>query len=131
MEEKSVFMPDKYHFRLTPSEMGESYRRSDLFIGPSHPEEGFGLPVLEALSSGLPALLSDTPGHRHIARAAAEYFPCADSAAIGSNVLKLLVDRTRRTELSAMGPLETARFRTEDVAERLLAEFLKALGNPH
>jgi glycosyltransferase involved in cell wall biosynthesis len=131
MEEKSIFMPDEYHFRLTPPEMGEVYRSSDLLIGPSHPEEGFGLPVLEALSSGLPALLSDTPGHRHIAREAAEYFPCADTAALGLGVSKLMADPTRRAELSAMGPEEAARFRTEDVADRLLAEFIKALGNHH
>lgn len=126
-EEKSIFMPDKYHIRLTPSEMGEVYRRSDLLIGPSHPEEGFGLPVLEALSSGTPVLLSDTPGHRHIARAEAEYFPVSNKTAIGVSVANLLSDPARRAELSAMGPVEAARFRTGDVADRLLSEFKKAL----
>ncbi len=126
-EEKALFQADEYLVGLRPAEMAQAYRSSDLLIGPSHPEEGFGLPVLEALSSGLPVLLSDTPGHRHIARAAAEYFPCANSVALGSNVLKLMADPTRRAELSAMGPFETARFRTADVADRLLAEFAKAL----
>ncbi|MFH1629214.1 MAG: glycosyltransferase family 4 protein [Pseudomonadota bacterium] len=127
VEERSIFMPDKYHFRLTPSEMGEIYRRSDLLIGPSHPEEGFGLPVLEALSSGLPALLSDTPGHRHIARAAAEYFPVGNTSAIAVSVARLLLDLSRRADFSAMGPVEAARFRTGDVADRLLTEFRRAL----
>ncbi len=127
MEEKRILMPDRYDIRLTPLEMGRAYRDSDLLIGPSHPEEGFDLPVLEALSSGLPTLLSDTPGHRYIAGAAAEYFTCGNSKALGLKVANLLADRPRRVELSAKGPLRTARFRTTDVANRLLAEFEKAL----
>jgi glycosyltransferase involved in cell wall biosynthesis len=127
IEEKALFPAHEYLIRLPPPEMGRAYRDSDLLIGPPHPEEGFDLPVLEALSSGLPALLSDTPGHRHIARSAAEYFPCADSAALGLSLANLLADRPRRTELSAMGPEEAARFRTTEVADRLLAVFTKAL----
>lgn len=127
MEEKRILMPDRYDIRLAPLEMGQTYRDSDLFIGPSHPEEGFGLPVLEALSSGTPVLLSDTPGHRHIARTAAEYFPVGNKSAIAVSVASLLSDPARRAELSAMGPVEAARFRTGDVADRLLSEFKKAL----
>lgn len=130
MEEKRILIPDRYDIRLTPLEMGQAYRDSDLFIGPSHPEEGFDLPVLEALSSGLPTLLSDTPGHRYIAGAAAEYFPSEDNRILGLKVATLLSDRPRRAELSAKGPLRTARFRTTDVADRLLAEFEKALDLP-
>lgn len=130
-EEKAIFPPDTYHYSLSPSEMGNIYRSSDLFIGPSHPEEGFGLPVLEALSSGLPAILSDTPGHRHIARAAAEYYPVGNVTALGWTVSRLLPDLPRRAELSAMGPLEAARFRTADVADRLLRAFTGALQNRH
>jgi glycosyltransferase involved in cell wall biosynthesis len=130
-EEKSIFMPDAYHFFLDPSEMGKVYRSSDLFIGPSHPEEGFGLPALEALSSGLPAILSDTPGHRHIAHAAAEYFPVGSATALAWTLSRLLSDVLRRVELSAMGPPEAARFRTADVADRLSTAFTRALQDRH
>jgi glycosyltransferase involved in cell wall biosynthesis len=130
-EERSIFMPDTYHFFLEPSEMGKAYRGSDLFIGPSHPEEGFGLPVLEALSSGLPAILSDTTGHRHIAQAAAEYYPVGNATALRWTISRLLSDFPRRAELSAMGPLEAARFRTADVADRLSTAFTRALQNRH
>ena len=126
-EEKSIFVAHKYDIRLTPFEMGQAYRNSDLLIGPSHPEEGFDLPVLEGLSSGLPALLSDTPGHRYVARTAAEYFPCGDTAALVSSLSRLLTNPSRRAELSAAGPVEAVRFRTSGVARKLFAAFEKAL----
>src|SRR5262249_19725877 len=71
-EEKSGLI-DEYHLSLDPARMPWAYRDSDAFIGPSRPEEGFGLPVLEALASGLPCLLSDTPTHREIAGDSAWY----------------------------------------------------------
>jgi len=127
LKEKSIFPAEEYHMRLTPAEMGQAYRNSDLLIGPSHPEEGFGLPVLEALSSGLPAILSDTPAHRHIARNAAEYFPWGDTSALASGIADLLHDRSQRAVLSASGPMEAARFRTSDVVDRLFALFEQAV----
>jgi len=126
-EEQSLFPADAYRTRLSPSQMARAYRDADLLIGPSHPEEGFGLPVLEALSSGLPTLLSDTPGHRHIAGPAAEYFPCGDISGLHLSAKRLLENRRLRAELSAKGPGQAARFRTADVADRLIDAFTKAL----
>ncbi|MBC8466764.1 MAG: glycosyltransferase family 4 protein [Deltaproteobacteria bacterium] len=128
--EHNIFPAHDYSHRLLPSQMGAAYRNSDLLIGPSHPEEGFGLPVLEALSSGLPVLLSDTPGHRHIARDAAAYFPWGDISTLASQIAALLQNPARRAELSAKGPIEATRFRTADVADRLLGVFTKALARP-
>jgi glycosyltransferase involved in cell wall biosynthesis len=125
--ETALIEADEYHLRLTPRRMGEIYRSSDLFIGPSHPEEGFGLPALEALASGLPALLSDTPAHRHIAAEAAEYFPCADIPALASGCAALLSDSSRRVFLSAQGPRQAARFSTSPVVDRLVAVFREVL----
>lgn len=125
--EMGAGLVDEFHVRLTPAEMARAYRSSDLLIGPSHPEEGFGLSVLEALSSGLPVLLSDTPGHRYIAREAAVYFPCGDRDALARAGKDVLGDPPRRAALSALGPAEATRFRTAEVADRLLAEFERAL----
>jgi glycosyltransferase involved in cell wall biosynthesis len=130
-EEKAIFRADVYRTRLSSSQMAQAYQNADLFIGPSHPEEGFGLPVLEALSSGLPLLLSDTPGHRHIADTAAEYFPCGDVHALARSTRSLLKNSALRAELSSKGPQQAARFRTADVADRLLTAFIRALRNRH
>jgi len=125
-EERALGLSETHDVGLRPREMAAAYRAADLLIGPCHPEEGFGLPVLEALSSGLPVLLSDTPVHRHVARDAAVYFPAGDSAALAAAVERILPDAARRRELSERGPSEAKRFRTDDVVERLLEEFRRA-----
>ena len=113
--------------RLPPVEMARTYRESDLLIGPSHPEEGFGLHVLEALSSGLPVLISDTPSHRHIARQAAEYFKWGESQDILVKLKNLLNNPSRLSELSEMGPPEAGRFSTATVTDRLVQLFNRSL----
>jgi len=125
--ERALGVSSKHDVGLLPAEMSAAYRSADLFLGPNHAEEGFGLPVLEALSSGLPALLSDTPGHRHIAREAAVYFEAKKVSAILAALKVILADSARRRRLSQLGPAEARRFRTADVADRLIGEFERAL----
>jgi glycosyltransferase involved in cell wall biosynthesis len=50
------------------------YRSAKLFVFPSV-YEGFGIPILEALSHGLPLILSDLPVFHEIAQDLAKYFP--------------------------------------------------------
>src|SRR5262249_60986491 len=83
-EEKSAGVVDEYHHALAPDRMPFAYRASDLFVGPARPEEGFGLPALEALASGVPCLLSDTPGHREMAGDAARDFADGDPESLAT-----------------------------------------------
>lgn len=48
--------------------------------------EGFGLPVVEAGSLGVPLILSDIPVFREIAGDEASYFPVGDAAALASTI---------------------------------------------
>ncbi len=126
-EEKTIFSAQTYDLRLMPDQMALAYRESDLLIGPSHPEEGFGLHVLEALSSGLPTLLSNTPAHRHIAADAAEYFQWGASESIHQKLKEILPNRSRLQELSRRGPMQANRFRTENVVDNLITLFSRSL----
>ncbi len=124
--EKAWGFADEYHHLLPPDRMPFAYRASDLFIGPSRPAEGFGLPVLEALACGLPCLLSDTPGHREIAGEAAWYFADGDPDAVAES-LPLLASDASRDRARRLGPAAAARFDTANVAERLESAFVAAL----
>lgn len=124
--EKAWGLVDEYHHLLPPDRMPFAYRASDLFVGPSRPEEGFGLPVLEALACGLPCLLSDTPGHREIAGDAASYFADGDPDAL-AEALRLLSANGQRDRARRLGPATAARFDAAKVAERLESAFRAAL----
>ena len=125
--ERAYGLADEYHHRLAPERMPFAYRASDVFVGASRLEEGFGLPSLEALACGIPALLSDVPGQREIGRDAARYFRDGDPDSLAAALPELLSAEARERARTA-GPATAARFDTARVAERLEAAFRVALG---
>jgi glycosyltransferase involved in cell wall biosynthesis len=116
--ERDLAVTDEYHDRIPPERMPFAYRASDAFVGASRVEEGFGLPSLEALSCGLPALLSDVPGQREIGGEAAAYFRDGDPESLAAALPALLAPAARDRARTA-GPVRTARFDAAGVAERL------------
>jgi glycosyltransferase involved in cell wall biosynthesis/SAM-dependent methyltransferase len=125
-DEKATALPDEYHHDLPPSRMLFAYHASDVFLGPNRPEEGFGLPALEALACGVPCLLSDTPGHREIAGEAAWYFPDGDPEGLAA-ALPDVVTREARARARVEGPRAASRFDTARVAANLEAAFERAV----
>jgi glycosyltransferase involved in cell wall biosynthesis len=73
------------------------YRRASVLMLPSD-REGFGLPLLEALASGTPAVVSDTPALRETGGNAAFYCAPGDAAAFDAAVSSVLAapDSERR-----------------------------------
>lgn len=61
----------------TDADLQYAYRHARCLIFPSI-AEGFGLPILEALAQGLPAIASDIPVHREVAGDLATYIPLGD-----------------------------------------------------
>lgn len=123
--ERTLGVTDEYHDRIAPERMPFAYRASDAFVGASRVEEGFGLPSLEALSCGLPTLLSDVPGQREIGGEAASYFHDGDPASLADALPALLTPEARERARS-VGPAAAARFDAAGVAERLERAFLAA-----
>jgi glycosyltransferase involved in cell wall biosynthesis len=68
------------------------YRRAALVLQPSE-REGFGLPVIEALASGTPAVASDLPVLREVGGSAVEFCPVGDVDAWCRTVAALLEER--------------------------------------
>jgi glycosyltransferase involved in cell wall biosynthesis len=125
--ERQLGVTDEYHDRLPPERMPFAYRASDIFVGASRVEEGFGLPSLEALSCGIPALLSDVPGQRDIGGDAARYFHDGDPESLAAALPALLTPEARARARSA-GPAAASRYDPALVAERLERAFREALG---
>jgi alpha-1,2-rhamnosyltransferase len=66
---------------LSDTELEYAYRRGAALVTASV-TEGFGLPVVEGLSYGLPVLASDIPSHREVGGEACAYFDPASPEAL-------------------------------------------------
>jgi len=70
------------------------FREADVFVNPSLGPEGLPLVTLEAMSHGLPCILSDLPVHREITEDgwAAELFASGDSSDLAGKLREILND---------------------------------------
>ena len=100
--------------RVTDDELARLYRGAAALVLPSR-HEGFGVPVIEAMASGTPVVLSADPALREVAGDAAMY---ADDGDIAGALERALVDRER---LVSAG-LERARLFTWESTARSTAE---------
>ncbi len=104
------------------SEMAALYTAATLFVYPSL-YEGFGLPVLEAMSCGAPALISNASSLPEVGGAAAEYFDPKDAEGLSQKLLELTGDEGKRQAMSAASLRRAADF-SWDAAARKFAGVL-------
>jgi glycosyltransferase involved in cell wall biosynthesis len=89
-EETALGMSDVFHHRLPTLKMPEFYAGIDVLLFPSTAEEGFGLPVLEAMSCGVPVAHSDIPSLDVIPDNASLRFAPGDPEAIADAMTQLV-----------------------------------------
>ena len=82
--------------------------------------EGFGIPILEAFSRGLPVLLSDRSCFPEIAGNAALYFDPENAGSTAEAVRRILAEPELRQELARRGNLRLKDFSWEKSALELL-----------
>jgi glycosyltransferase involved in cell wall biosynthesis len=92
------------------------YKHAYAFVFPSL-YEGFGIPVLEAFSSGCPALLSDTSSLPEVGGDAAVYFDPADRDSLTDAIDRILSDEIFRDEMVLKGEKRSKLFSWEKTAE--------------
>ncbi len=95
------------------------YAGATLFLFPSV-YEGFGMPVIEAMASGVPVALSDIPMLREVAGDAAPFVPATDGQAWAKAIRELIEDPARRQTLREVGLRRAARFSFDESAGHLL-----------
>lgn len=90
--------------------------------------EGFGLPPLEALASGVPVLTSSVASLPEVTGDAALLVDPEDTKDIHRGLQRLLTDEGFRARARWAGPAQAAAFTWEDCAARTIAVYAKALG---
>lgn len=96
------------------------YRHASLFVLPSR-YEGFGLPVLEAISCGCPAITSNTSSLPEVLDWSGAAFSPTDPDEISALMERALSDSAYRAELEQRCARAAARHTWVRVVERLLA----------
>lgn len=89
--------------------------------------EGFGLPVLEALASGIPTLISDRASLPEVAGDAALYVDPEDVDDLSAGLERLLSDDVWRATTVAAGLQQAGRFSWERCIDQTVAAYRAAL----
>jgi glycosyltransferase involved in cell wall biosynthesis len=114
--------------RVSDAELPALVRHASVFVYPSF-AEGFGMPVLEAMASGVAVVTSGTTALAEIADGAALAVDPDDPTAIAQAVERLRFDGALRRQLSARGLEVAARHRWDTSAKALLAAFKRHLAS--
>ena len=113
---------------ITDSELSELYSKAAALILPSL-MEGFGLPILEAMSNNCPVLASDIPSLREIGQDAVIYFDPFSVSDIRKNLELIIRNSQLREKLIKRGLEISKQFSWEKTASDTLALYESALGS--
>ncbi len=112
---------------LPASELAKLYRSAEALVYPSL-FEGFGLPVLEAMSCGCPVLTSWRSPMEEIAGKAGWYFDPEDEDSILTTLQDFLKDPEERAKRVQMGLERAQRFTLPFFSEQLYEVYQRVLG---
>lgn len=113
---------------VSPEDLPLYYGAADVVIYPSL-EEGFGLPVAEAMACGAPVITSNASALPELVGDAALTVDPLDETALSEALQKILTDAELRRALAAHGPARAARFSWSECAERHLQLYRTVLGS--
>jgi len=102
------------------------YRAAEIFVYPSD-YEGFGIPVLEAMAAGTPAVTLDNSALAEVAGDAAVLLPSADPDVLVGAFERLASDPALRADYSARGRERAAGFTWAETARRTIETLREAV----
>jgi glycosyltransferase involved in cell wall biosynthesis len=111
---------------VSGAELEGLYALASVFAFPSL-HEGFGLPVLEAMTRGVPVVCSDRSSLPEVAGEAALLFDPEDPAAIRAAIERVLGDAQEAARLRAAGVAQAARFTWEATARATARTYERAM----
>ncbi|WP_207535788.1 glycosyltransferase family 4 protein [Desertivirga arenae] len=113
-------------FKVNDLELNSLYKNALIYVNPSL-YEGFGLPILEALAVGCPAVLSDTSCFREVGGEAALYFNPYDPGSIKDTIITALFNKQMRDELVKNAGAQLAKFPMDKCMDRTKAVYKQVM----
>jgi glycosyltransferase involved in cell wall biosynthesis len=125
---RELAVAERVHFLgwLSDADLAQLYQVAACFVLPTF-QEGFGLPVLEAMARGVPVACSDIPTLRETVADAALLFDPNDPASIARAITSLISDRELAQALASRGVERAALFTWQRTARATLASYRRAL----
>jgi alpha-1,3-rhamnosyl/mannosyltransferase len=120
---KTVFIRD-----IPDADLPALYSGATVFVMPSL-YEGFGLPLLEAMACGTPAISSNASSLPEVGGNAALYFDPRDADALAQLLMRVLNDAALRDELRAKSLARAAEFSWERTARETMQVYQVVRGN--
>jgi len=112
--------------RLSDEELTETYSRAWVFCLPSA-YEGFGIPYVEAMASGLPVVATPNVGSRYVTREGNDGILC-EVDELGGTLVDLMRDEVRMRELGDAGVKRAMAFSLDAVVSQYEALYRGAPG---
>jgi len=104
--------------RVDDADLAALYAGASLVVMPSR-AEGFGLPVLEAMSLGVPVVTSDDPAMLEVGAGATQTFPVGDPGALCAAIVRVLNDEGLRARMTEAGKIRAQDFSWLDSARTM------------
>ncbi|MFZ4632813.1 MAG: glycosyltransferase family 4 protein [Saprospiraceae bacterium] len=82
-------------------------------------DEGFGLPLVEAMACGTPVVASDIPVFREIGGDAVLFVDQSSTAQVATGLQQVLEKKLLRTHLISVGKMRSNRFNWDDAAQSI------------
>jgi len=109
---------------VTPEELAGWYARAAVFAFPSQ-DEGFGMPVLEAMSAGVPVVTSNRSALPEVVGDAALLVDPLDTASVADGLRRVCGSQELRESLIRRGLARAACFTWEKAVSETWAVYAK------
>jgi len=114
---------------VADEDLPKIYQNAEGFLFPSW-YEGFGLPVLEAMSQGCPVISSDRSSLPEVGGDAVMYINPAEPGTIADTMRRIEAEPELRAKLIYAGLAQAAKFSWEKAARQTLAFYEQVLASP-
>jgi glycosyltransferase involved in cell wall biosynthesis len=104
---------------LTDTELFTAYKNASLFVYPSF-YEGFGLPVLEAMSAGAPVICSNTSSLPEVGGDAAEYIDPYKPKQLANTISTICNDNALQNKMRTLGFIQAKNFSWQKTAKQTI-----------